>query len=73
MSEYMTAKDFAAKVGWEGGIEEALDYGLKHTHLDPEDKTADVLWDVWRDMEDKWAEFTELRDKAQKIIDKLDE
>ena len=51
-SEYMTVEDFAAKAGWEGGILGALDYGLKHTDLDPADETAKPLRAAWKRLED---------------------
>lgn len=45
----MKEQEFAAKVSWEGGILEALDYGLTAEDLPP-----GALRDAWRDLETAW-------------------
>lgn len=42
----MTKEEFATKVDWEGGIQDALDYGLHATDLDdvPENSELRRLW-----------------------------
>jgi hypothetical protein len=41
MSKFDTREDLAAKIEWEGGIEEAFSYGIKHIDMpDPEIKAA---------------------------------
>jgi len=49
----MNTEEFAGKVEWEGGIEEALQYGLRSTDIDdnPELEAA------WAEMEKVWAEW----------------
>lgn len=37
---YMSPFDFASKIDWQGGVMSALDYGLKHDELDPNDPAS---------------------------------
>lgn len=60
MTKYMSVADFAAKVEWEGGITAALEYGLKHTHLDPGDPKAENLRDAWAELERIWESASDL-------------
>lgn len=48
----MTEEDFAEKVQWEGGVIDALEYGLKAEHVEPGDLRNDwaVLASYYDDM-----------------------
>lgn len=46
----MNAQEFATKVDWEGGIVDALDYGLHADDLDDEPDTA-PLKQAWAELE----------------------
>lgn len=72
MAEFMTAAGFAAKVEWEGGVLEALDYGLKHTHLDPADHEAAALREAWADLERLYAPVAEKALIVGALLDRLD-
>ena len=71
MSEFMTAKDFAAKIEWEGGVSDALDYGLKHTALDPNDSESADLRSKWKEIEDAWSEVDALQSELNRIIEQI--
>ena len=47
----MTVEDFAAKIEWEGGTIDALDYGLS-----PEDAPEGELRDLWQAAYDIWTQ-----------------
>lgn len=71
MSGQMTPAEFAGKVEWEGGVLDALDYGLRADDLDdsnPELKAA------WRDLARRWAEDFEpgLRN-VERMLDELEQ
>lgn len=73
-TEYMGPFDFAAKIDWEGGIVGALDYGLQHTELDPDDDASITLRDAWRRLEHVYrGAFTdrvsEVREALEKVSD----
>jgi hypothetical protein len=44
VSRYVTRADVAAKVEWEGGVTEALDYGLKVADMPAGDKELQQAW-----------------------------
>lgn len=70
MSQPMTRGNFASKIEWEGGIFEALDYGLKHTDLSADDPDAAALRAAWAELE---AAYDALRPLVRKIDDLLEE
>lgn len=51
MTDYMPLKNFLAKISWEGGVWEALDYGLRHTDLDPAEPKNQELRIIWKELE----------------------
>lgn len=70
----MSESDFAAKIEREGGITDALDYGLKAEDCEP-----GPLRDAWEKLELlkqraalielKWASIEEAIDDVQEILD----
>lgn len=64
----MTEHDFAAKVEWEGGITDALDYGLKAEDCEPGD-----LRTAWEKLELQWAAIQEEMDDVQEVLDRYEE
>jgi hypothetical protein len=48
----VTVDEFVAKVEWEGGIEPALDYGLKEDDIPDE---AAELKAAWKELREAWA------------------
>lgn len=68
--EFMTPARFASKVEWEGGVDGALEYGLKHTHLDPDDPGSAVLRAEWLALEALYEPFEE---QARYVADLLEE
>lgn len=64
--EKMTPEDFLGKVEWEGGIDEALDYGLRASDLDGSDPE---LSEAWATLERLHAEG----EKARRVVnDKIE-
>ncbi len=49
----MDKADFVSKIEWEGGIYDALEYGLKHTDLD--EGEDDSLRSAWAEAEALYA------------------
>lgn len=72
MSEFMTPTNFAAKVDWEGGIHGALGYGLKHTHLDPDDPASAELRAAWAELETLFRPFEVQCDIVGPLLDALE-
>lgn len=64
MREPMTAQDFAGKVEWEGGILEAVDYGLK-----PEDAPEGPLRELWAQLVAQYALIEPIMRKVQRALD----
>ena len=69
-TEYMTPARFASKVEWEGGVQDALDYGLKATDLDPEDPNSRELREAWGELERIYRE--QYQPAERKVDDILD-
>ncbi len=74
MPEFMTAHRVARKVDWEGGVIDALVYGLHATHLDPDDETSKPLREAWAALEAAYREHYEpLERKVAAILEDLEE
>jgi hypothetical protein len=73
VTEFMTVRRFASKVGWEGGVVDALDYGLHATDLNPGDEGSKPLREAWAALEDGYRDFRPLLERVSAIIDDLDE
>ena len=69
--EYMSASDFVAKVLNEGGVVEALEYGLRPTDLDPDDPESLKIREVWTQLCAAWPEFERVRDDADTVINNI--
>jgi hypothetical protein len=54
MPEKMTEVDFVGKIGYEGGIISALEYGLEADDLQDQDSD---LAKAWADLEKKWEKL----------------
>ena len=52
----LSDQEFALKVEWEGGVVDALDYGLRASDLDDSNPTLKALW---LDIEQQWLESFE--------------
>ena len=65
MSRYQTLEDLAAKIDWEGGIAEAVAYGIKHTDIP--DGHPDLAA-AWARLEDVHAEMECLCDEIHPMI-----
>lgn len=63
MSKAMTEKDFAAKIEWEGGIPDALEYGLKSEDCEPGE-----LRNAWKDLEDRWKTLQKPMSVVERIL-----
>lgn len=72
-TEYMTARRFAAKVDWEGGVVDALEYGLHATHLDPDDETSKPLREAWSALEAAWQNAKPLIGKVEGLLEDIEE
>lgn len=69
MSDPMSEQDFAQKVQWEGGVTEALEYGL----IGP-DVVPGELRDKWVELEQVWlTHAAPLIHEMQRLIDRLAE
>lgn len=71
MTGYMTPARFAGKVEWEGGVFEALDYGLEHTRLDPDDSAAAELRAAWAELERLYAPVAAQAALVGRLLDQL--
>lgn len=62
---YDNREELAGKIDWEGGLEDALDYGIKLDDL-PEDDTE--LRTAWEPMQKAWEEFQRLADPVRELL-----
>jgi hypothetical protein len=69
---YMTPQEFAAKISWEGGVTEALEYGLKSTDLNPEDEASRDMRSAWIRAEDLWEEMRLAIERVDEVLDDMD-
>ena len=72
MAEYMTLEDFLAKVSWEGGVFEALEYGLHHTHLDPNDTGSIEVRTIWQELENIHRGMADRIKAIDEIMEEMD-
>lgn len=63
-NEPMTLEDFAAKVDWEGGVIDAIDYGLK-----PEDAPEGELRDLWRQACDLFKQMEPITNRIGELLE----
>lgn len=66
----MTPEEFAAKVQWEGGVLDALEYGLRSTHLDDSNP---ALKGGWMELETLWMNFEPLLVGVEVLIEQIGE
>lgn len=64
----MTESDFAAKIEWEGGIVDALEYGLKYSDCEPGE-----LRNAWEKLEVKWATIQDEINAVEDILNQIEE
>lgn len=64
----MTPANFNAKIEWEGGIIEALDYGLK-----PADAPEGPLRDAWTRAYDLWQQMEPVIREIDELLEAIDE
>lgn len=62
----MTPEEFAAKVEWEGGVTEALEYGLRENEMDDSDPAFQTAWAVLRE---QWDIVRPHIDKVEQILE----
>jgi hypothetical protein len=67
---FASREELANKIEWEGGIFEALDYGIRSDDM-PEGDTE--LVEAWRDLAVAYASVSVLADKVQDLLDGGDE
>lgn len=70
--DFMTPEEFAAKISWEGGVTEALEYGLKSSELDPDDEASRELRAAWIRAEDLWGEMRLAIQGVDEVLDDMD-
>jgi hypothetical protein len=62
--EPMTESAFASKVEWEGGILEALDYGLK-----PTDVVKGTVREAWTRLYQLWQQIEPIVEEVDRLLD----
>lgn len=75
MTKHMSAERFAAKVEWEGGITDALDYGLKADDL-PEHSDDPLTADLraaWKALRSKWDALQDEIREVEEILEQIEE
>ena len=63
MSDFESVADFASKVEWEGGIVEALDYGIK-----PKDVPEEIR-PQWQELSDMWKKMEPLLEEVSTMLE----
>lgn len=64
----MTPEEFAAKVHWEGGVIDALEYGLKAEDMDGSDPGLQTKWAV---LVEQYAKIEPLVRKMELLLEEL--
>jgi hypothetical protein len=65
MSDKQDIYDLDAKIDWEGGIDSALDYGVKIHEYD----VSSELEAAWYEMEDAYEAFSDIRATVYALIE----
>jgi hypothetical protein len=65
VSRFEGAEALAAKIAWEGGMEMALDYGIKTEDM-PEGYIT--LMERWADMQAKWETYREAAELVEELL-----
>jgi hypothetical protein len=73
MPDYMTPASFAGKVDWEGGVFEALAWGLSHTHLNPDDPSSRDLRQAWHELETAYQAMRPLECRVDALLDDIED
>lgn len=63
----MTESAFAGKVEWEGGIFEALDYGLE-----PSDVVEGPVREAWTRLYQLWQQIEPIADEVSRLLDGIE-
>lgn len=58
-----TIESLNGKIEWEGGIEAAMEYGIRADDIEDE-----TLGDLWYEATQQWAIFDHLRDEIEDYI-----
>lgn len=66
VADKLTAEQFGDKVEWEGGIFEALNYGLRADDLANQNSE---LAHKWAELEKRWNDLKPLADEVQQLLD----
>lgn len=66
VSHELSAESFADKVDWEGGIFEALRYGLRASDL--KDQNSELA-KQWAELESRWNDLLPLVNNVQMLLD----
>ncbi len=65
----MTLTEFCAKIEYEGGVIEALRYGLLADDLVTAEPRGAELYDIWEALSAAWVSIGRLEDEADRIVD----
>lgn len=63
----MKLDDFLAKIEWEGGAIEALEYGLRASDIDPTEDSN--IRGAWERLEDLYEQMKPSVDEMQRLIE----
>jgi len=67
VNEFWSVDEFAGKVDWEGGVTDALEYGLSEQFLNRDDPAC-------RELHDLWAEARRVfRDEFDPLVSRINE
>lgn len=65
MARFEDREHLAGKIEWEGGMEMALDYGIRLKDLPKGDAE---LEDLWVPMEEAWETYREHAEAVEKLL-----
>jgi hypothetical protein len=64
MGKQLTASDVRDRVKWEGGVLDAVEYGIRHDQIqDP------ALRTMWRDVESRYKALTPLTERIRTFLE----
>jgi len=65
MSRFENRAELAAKIYWEGTLEDALDYGIKASDMPEGDRDLEI---AWANMENAWEYYTQFRTAVLRLL-----
>lgn len=65
MTRYESRAELAGKIDWEGGLEDALYYGIRDEDMPAGDAE---MFEAWRVMQDAWKAYEHAANRVRELL-----